>query len=192
MLQLILKILYVIGYVFLVGPPRAMQMLESANQEGGELAGQPLWKVAIVEYIIRGGLFLVAAVLIEETVGDVYFEMYKIDFFFAALIIAGGVHALFYLMAFGWQVAGGANRSRLYRFGRNFAYAVVPAFPAAGLALFWQQFNQQELFSGQLVNQVFLATWGVFILAGLIEALLVSRQPMGLDGTLQEKLNDLS
>ena len=189
MLQLFLKMLYFIGYMLLIGPPRAIEILDKANNQQGELAGQSLWQVIVIEFVVRSGLFLIVAVLVEALVGDLAFEIYKMDLFFAALILAGVVYSLFYFIAFGLNPEKIGKRCRLYRIGRNFSYAVVPAFPAAGLALFWQQINQQTLFSGNLVSQVFLLTWGIFILAGLIEALIVFRQPMGLDEKLQEKLS---
>jgi hypothetical protein len=178
-MSFIRSLLFIIGYLSLVGPPRAAEIKIAADKNKDELAGKPFWVVLVVEFIFRSGLFLGLAVMLQSFIGDRNYELYQVDLFLGALIVAGLVHSGFYFLAFRrYQSASGCER--IYRLGRNFAYAMIPGFIAAGLVLLWQDLNMVELYSQNLVPKVFLATTAVFLLAGLLEGLLARRKPMGL------------
>ncbi len=190
MFELLKRTIFIIGYLFLVGPPRAFEILERANRSRGELMGKPLWVVMIAEFTLRAGLFLLVAVAIESLLEDELFERYQIDLFLGVLIISGVVHSLSYYLVFRLSRRNMAGTPIFfYRFGRNIAYAVIPAFVAAGIALVWQDLNQKELFSGELIQSVFTGTWGLFLLLGMLETLLVRRIPTGLGEVLRHKLS---
>ncbi len=58
------------------------------------------------------------------------------------------------------------------------------------MTLAWQNYNQDVLFEGDLIEKVFIITWAVFLLAGLLEAIIAKRQPTGLGGIpIQEESN---
>jgi hypothetical protein len=172
----------------MVGPPRAIEIKSRAEKNKDELTGQPLWLVLCVEFILRGSMLLLLAVALESLAGDLLYEQYRLDIFFAALIASGVCHSSFYYLAFGVLKKDSRSSARTYRLGRNFAYAVIPAFLAAGITLIWQDFNQKSLFEGELVEMTFFITWGVFLVAGLVEAMIASRRPTGLGEKLHDEL----
>jgi hypothetical protein len=173
--------LFVIGYIALAGPPRAIEIRDNAERNGGELQGRPLWQVMVVEFVARMALFLLFAVMLESILSDLVHERYRVDLFLGVLIVIGAVHTVLYGLA-----CRLFERERirlagfLYRLGRNGAYAIIPAFIGAGGALVWQDFNQRQLFAGDLVGVVMAILFSLFLLAGLIEALVARRVPSGL------------
>jgi hypothetical protein len=180
------RILFIVGYLSMVGPPRAVGIHSRAQANNGELAGKPLFLVVLIELMLRAGLLIVTAFAVTELVGREAYERYRGDMFLIGLVVSGCVHTLFYYVCFDLLHARlGQSVTRLYRVGRNLAYAVVPAFFTSGVALAWQEMNQRHLFSGDLVTNTFLGTWVVMVLIGMIEALLVNRHPLGLDNVLR-------
>ena len=188
MLKMFSNTLFILGYILLVGPPRAIAIRENADRYNDELQGKPVRVVMLFEFILRAGIFLVIAASIESLLGDYLFERYQIDFFLLSLIIAGVIHTLTYYFGYCYLESQNPSVYRIYRLGRNFAYAIVPAFVAAGLVLIWQDFNHIELFSDDWVENTFIVTWALFILMGLLEALLMKRIPTGLGKILSSRL----
>jgi len=180
--------LFLMGYVLLVGPPRAVEISSHADDSGDELQGKPIWVVILAEFILRSGLFLIIAVSIETLLGDQLYEQYRLDLFLGSLIFAGLIHTFSYYASYCLIDSSEHSQSRIYRLGRNFSYAIVPAFMAAGLVVIWQDINDIELFSGQYLEQVFFATWSLFVLLGLFEALMMKRIPTGLGRILLKRL----
>lgn len=180
--------LFLMGYVLLIGPPRAVEISSHANAIGDELQGKPIWVVILTEFIFRSGIFLVVAASIESFLGDQLYEQYRLDLFLGSLIFAGLIHTFAYYASYCLIKSSGHSLSRIYRLGRNFAYATVPAFLAAGLVVIWQDANDIELFSGDYLDQVFLGTWIIFVILGLFEALLMKRIPTGLGQILLKRL----
>jgi hypothetical protein len=182
-------ILFFVGYISLIGPPRAIELKTYADRNQDELAGKPLYIVMLVEFILRGGLILLLAVVIESLLGDQRYELYRLDIFLGALILSGTCHSFFYYLAFDVLRKERQFSTRVYRLGRNFSYAVIPAFLSAAIVLAWQNYNQKIPFEGGLVEKAFIITWAVFLLAGLIEAMLAKRQPTGLGDKLRDNEN---
>ena len=188
MIKMFSNTLFILGYILLVGPPRAIAIRENADRYNDELQGKPVRVVMLFEFMLRAGIFLVIAASIESLLGDYLFERYQIDFFLLSLIIAGVIHTLTYYFGYCYLESQNPSVYRIYRLGRNFAYAIVPAFVAAGLVLIWQDFNHIELFSDDWVENTFIVTWSLFILMGLMEALLMKRIPTGLGKILSSRL----
>ncbi len=180
--------LFLLGYVLLVGPPRAVEISSYAEDSGDELQGKPIWVVILAEFIFRSGLFLIIAASIEFLLGDQLYEQYRLDLFMGSLIFAGLIHTYSYYASYYLIDSSRHRQSRIYRLGRNFAYAIVPAFMAAGLVVIWQDINDIELFSGDYLYQAFFATWSLFVFMGLFEALLMKRIPRGLGKILLKRL----
>ena len=188
MFSLAIKTLYLIGYVLLIGPPRAVEISAQANDSGDELQGKPIWVVVLNEFILRSGIFLVLAASVESLLGDQLYELYRLDLFLGSLILAGIIHTFSYFVSYGVLSSPVRAFSLIYRLGRNFSYAIVPAFIAVGCVLVWQDINAIELFSGDYIEQVFFTTWSIFIVLGLLEALIMKRVPTGLDRVLFKRL----
>ena len=188
MISMFLHTLFLMGYVFLVGPPRAVEISAQANSVGDELQGKPIWVVILIEFIFRSGVFLVIAASVESFLGDVLYEQYRLDLFLGSLILAGLIHTFSYYVSYCVLHSPGHSLSRVYRLGRNFAYAIVPAFIAAGFVLIWQDINGIELFSGDYFEKIFFGTWSIFVFLGLFEAFLMKRIPTGLGQILFKRL----
>lgn len=189
MFVILRNFLFIMGYISLIGPSRAIELKRQAEKKKDELYGKPLSVVIFVEFILRGCLILLLFATIESLLGDQQYELYRLDMFLGALIISGACHSFFYYLAF--DVFKKKKQShRIYRFGRNFSYAAIPAFFSVGMTLAWQNYNQDVLFEGDLIEKVFIITWAVFLLAGLLEAIIAKRQPTGLGGIpIQEESN---
>jgi len=183
------SLFFILGYVSLVGPPRAIDIHARAQESGGELAGQPLLLVVAAEYVLRGGMFMVMTFGLREIISDGLFERYKIFLFLGALVASGALHTVIYYICFGRRKSKSkfkskAQLARVYRLGRNLSYSVLPGFLSAGVCVMWQELNQIKLFSGDLVYYAFFGTWGAVAVLGLLEAYIVHRRPMGLDSHL--------
>jgi len=174
------KILYVIGYPLLVGPPRAIHIKASAVDSGGELADKPLWLVIIAELIVRGGMFLVIGATIESTIGEAVFETYHFDMFLGALIVCGTTHTAGYAFCFVVLADRLERAQRLYRLIRNMCYAVIPAFPVAAFLLIVQDVQRFRFEDPNIIQYAFALTWALFMIAGLIEGLSMKRKPRGM------------
>lgn len=172
----------VLGYLSMVGPPRALHLHRRAHADGGELAGQPLLVVVIIEAMVRGGILLMTAVAIESMIGKGNFDIYRIDWLFGALLGAGVLHTTAYYFFVGRSDPGGAKtKRRLYRLCRNLAYSVVPGFGSSVVAIVWQHINQIDLFSGDVVELTYFMTFALAAVIGTIEALVANREPSGLN-----------
>jgi len=179
MFVILRNILFIIGYISLIGPSRGIELKSHSEKKQDELDGQPLSVVILVEFILRGCLILLLAASIESLLGDQRYELYQLDMFLGALIVSGACHSFFYYLAFD-VLKKKKHANRIYRLGRNFSYAVIPAFLSVGIILAWQNLNQKILFEGDLIQKAFIITWALFLLAGLIEAMIAKRQPTGL------------
>lgn len=171
--------LTILGYITLVGPPRAVLIKANATREKGELYRLPLFWVIAIEFLIRLGLFIVLGSGTEAALGDSLFERYQIDVLLAALLVAGGLHTAVYTLCFCFLGAHFERATKIYRAGRNMAYAIIPAFPAAGTLLVLDTLSIMKL-DDALLTQVFLGTWAVFFAAAIVESAIMKRQPRGL------------
>lgn len=179
--------LFLLGYILLVGPPRALDLQVKERKSGGELADQPLVLVLVVELMLRSALLLLVAVLAEELMGKFYYDHFKLDLMMAIFIASGLVHAIFYYIFIGLLYPRiGRTALRLYRFGRNMAYAALPGLVTIIPPLIWQTKNQIPPFSGDLIEVIYFGTFAVMALAGTIEALILHRKPLGLDKSLKK------
>lgn len=177
------SLLGLLGYATLLSPPQARLIYQRHRNTGGELARQPLWVVALVEYMARGALLVVLAWGVQELIGHVDFRRFGVHWFVVSLGLIGSLHSLAYF-ACGPKdnMHPPTLRSpKCYRAIRNLALALLPTFLTSGLALVWQESHQIPLFKGSLVQDIFVVTWAITSVLGLLEALLARRIPSGLD-----------
>lgn len=176
------KPIVALGYVSMLGPPHAIRLHAEAQGTGGELDGVPLWLAVAAEFMVRSGIFLVISWMFQVALSNEEFRRFQVFNLLIAVYVSGAVHTLIHLYCFGlkWGRWPDARVHRTYRLGRNLVYSVIPAFPAAGLVLIWQEFNQIPLFQGQWVEWVFLGTWVSVAVLGLLQAFLVRRTPHGI------------
>ncbi|MGB0465971.1 MAG: hypothetical protein ACPGF7_00400 [Pontibacterium sp.] len=181
------QVLFLLGYALLIEPPRAIDLQAEEHRTHGELDGKPLIVVLGIELLIRGGILLFIAVLCEEVLGKAFYDLYRLDLVMGVLLLSGIAHSLFYYIFLGClRERFGEAAIRLYRVGRNLAYALLPGFMTAIPVLIWQAHNQLVPFSGDLVEKTYLVTLALMVFAGLIEAFIVHRKPLGLDQTLRD------
>jgi|SaaInlStandDraft_6_1057023.scaffolds.fasta_scaffold119404_1 hypothetical protein len=165
------KGLFYLGYITLMGPPRASYMHSYSTNIGAELYSSPLWVVLMVETAVRGAFFIMLGYLVESIVGVVLFAKFHGDNFLKSLMVLGGIHVLAYFIGIGII----AQRERMlgmfiYRIGRNFSYAFVVALFSELSILTYQYVNDIKLFSGSFVEQGFMFTLEFFIILGSLEA----------------------
>ena len=182
------RILWLTGYVLLIGPPRTFAIRAKAHRAGSELSNLPFAVLTGIEVMVRGGLLLLLMVAVEGLLGKALYEYLLLDYFFLALVFTGGMHLLIYLYCFSSR----GNRPppmRTYRIGRNACYAVAPALAASFIGLLWQHYHQQPLLGGNLIPTLFALCWTAGLIAGCIEALIIRRKPKGLDAVLSARIS---
>jgi FlaA1/EpsC-like NDP-sugar epimerase len=183
------RLFVALGYVSMIGPPHAMRLHAEAQGTGDELDGAPLWLAVVAEFMVRSGIFLVASWILQVIVSNEDFRRFQVFNLLIAVYAAGAVHTLIHIYCFGlkhkkWTYA---SLLRIYRLGRNMVYSIVPALLAAGLVLLWQDYNQMELFEGDWVGLVFVGTWTVLLVLGLLEAFLFRRMPVGIADAIPKR-----
>lgn len=185
-MQSLLRLMFIPGYLLLISPPRAIDLRTKERAQDGELSRQPLIVVLGIEFLLRGAVLLVLAVGAEQLVGDRFYETYHFDYLGILLIVIGAFHTLIYYLFLGlFQPQLGQVGFRVYRLLRNLAYAFLPGIVALLPVLLWQNLKGVEPFSGTLPSQVYLSVTALMILAGIIEAAITKRRPLGLDENLK-------
>ncbi len=179
--------LRVIGYVSLLGPPRAIFLHAQAKGTGSELDGVPLWLAVAAELIIRGVIYVLTIFLLQEIMGRQDFHRYQMSYFATGLGVAGICHTLIYFLTLGWGVSHWqlSSMQRAYRLGRNLTYSVAPTLATMIGVLWWQDMNHIPLFQGQLFWQIPSFVGLVFVALGILEAVFVKRVPTGLEADVQ-------
>lgn len=184
----IYKLMFFVGYITLMGPPRAATLYRSETAANGELSKQPLISMMLTEYLLRGALLLGVFVAIEELLGKHYYELYRFDELGMLLVGFGTLHTVSsYLFLELFQPRLGWVGFRFYRLVRNLCYAPLPAVAVLALVLFWQGTQKIEPFSGEYSWQVPALMYLVMLVASVIEVLVVSRRPLGVDEAIEIK-----
>jgi len=141
----------------------------------------------VIELFIRIALVLMVAVSLESLMTKTIYETYMLDVVFSMIVILGACHSLFYYLLLGYlRVSIGLNIAiRLYRLMRNLCYAAIPGLIAVVPLLVWRWKQGKLPFEDGVVYEVYLFTTLLMVVAGVIEALVVKRKPLGLDEHLR-------
>lgn len=177
------KILFILGYLSLVGPPRTFKLQSSEQKQEGELSNQPLIVILMVEYLMRSVMLLVIFYGIEIAVGSVIYETYLLDYLGALLLAIGAFHTISYYLCFA-MIADSKSpfRLRLYRLLRNLAYSGLPGVGVVAVLLLVEFLKEREAFTNPvMIINAYLYTTAVVLLIAMIEWMLVKRRPLGLD-----------
>jgi hypothetical protein len=94
------KILFVLGYLSVIGPPRAFNLQRIERKKAGELKNQPLIVVLFVEYLMRSVMLLLVFFSVEQMVGKFIYETYYLDYLGMLLLGIGGFHTFSYYLCF--------------------------------------------------------------------------------------------
>lgn len=183
------KILYLMGYCLMISPPRSIDLIVSEQTRKGELAKQPLWMVMLTELLIRIAILLIFAVGIESLMTKDLYETYKLDHVFGLIVILGGMHSLFYYLLVGlFRTSPRLDVAmRAYRLLRNLCYAALPGLLVIVPVLVWKWTQGIAPFADGVVVKVYMVVTLLMVLAGVVEALLMKRKPLGLDRNLKMK-----
>ncbi len=178
-----LSLFYLLAYVLLIAPPRAIDLTAAQRAYHGELSKQPLFIVFAIELSVRVALMLLVAVSLESLLSKTIYETYMLDVVFSVIVVLGACHSLFYYLLLGYLRASiGFNVAvRLYRLMRNLCYAGIPGLVAVVPLLVWKWKQGRLPFEDGTVFEVYLFTTLLMLVAGLIEALVMRRKPLGLD-----------
>lgn len=185
-MQFVAQLLFLLGYVLFVGPPRAIDLQRKESRNGGELSGLPVWLVLVIEAIIRVGLLLVVSVLLEQMLGYYWYSQLRIDAVIGLLLLVGGAHmAIYYLMFVLLVHKIGLAAGRLYRVFRNLLYSALPGAPVLMIMYLWEGIQPGLSFTDEQRFTAYLFSALPFVLAGIVEAILVRRKPLGLDHNIK-------
>ncbi|MCP3688098.1 MAG: hypothetical protein GY784_06765, partial [Gammaproteobacteria bacterium] len=167
----------------LIAPPHAIDLTQSESANQGELAKQPLFIVLLTELLIRMALLLIIAVLSESLLSNTVYSTYMLDTVFTIFAGLGVCHSFAYFLLLGYlrTYIGSRPAMKLYRLLRNLCYAPIPGLLAVMPLLLWKWELEQMPFDDGLVFQVYYLTTLLMIAAGLVEALVMKRKPLGLD-----------
>ncbi len=181
-----IKLFHLLGYLLLIAPPHAIDLTVSESARQGELAKQPLFIVMLAELLIRVAFILIMAAGIESLLSNAIYETYMLDTVFSMIVGLGVCHSLFYYIFPGYlrTYIGSRASMKIYRLLRNLCYAPIPGLVAVMPLLIWKWKLEQMPFDDGLVFQVYYFTTLLMIAAGLIEALVMKRKPLGLDKNL--------
>lgn len=169
----------------MVGPPRAATLYQTERQSNGEMSKQPLLVMILLELFVRGALLLGLFVALESLVGKHYYELYRLDTLGMLLLGFGVSHTLVsYVFLSLLQPRLGSVGYKFYRLFRNLCYAPWPAVASVALVLLWQWALKEEPFSGEFIWQFSGGVYILMLCASVIEVLMVSRRPLGLDAAL--------
>ena len=188
-LHRVLAQIHWLGYIFLIAPPRAIDITHAQRSKQGELARQPLYVVMLVELMIRIALMLVIAMGTELMLGDELYEIFRLDIAYTIVVLAGIAHSLSYLLLLGYlKSAIGAERAmRVYRLVRNLCYAAIPGLLIVIPWLIWKWNRGLPLFEDGLVFLTYSLITLFMATVGVIEAAVMTRKPLGLDRNLDQE-----
>lgn len=182
------RLLYILGYILFVGPPRALDIAISERKRGGELAAVPVWGVLFLEGMLRLVLLLSVAVLFEQVIGSYWYSWLEIDRSAFVMLIAGSAHMVaYYLLLHRFRRSLGTRAFRVYRLVRNISYALLPGLAAVTLSLLYDAQRVTSVVDLQVQSFIYAGLTGLMLVLGVGEALLVSRVPKGLDSYLQRR-----
>ena len=181
--EFFLLLLFCLGYLTLVGPPRAISMKKKIERKSNsELYGEPLCNVLIVELALRGSIFILMAVGVESLVGNEVFEKLYGDETLVGLMICGLIHIISYYIGL-VVIAPRDNKTGmlLYRLGRNGSYSLFMGILSVCFVLFYQYVNQIKIIKTDIVV-VLISISIIFLIIGIIESILkVNKIPSTID-----------
>ena len=168
-----LKLLFCLGYLTLVGPPRAIPMKKKLEKKTtGELFGEPILVVLIVELAIRVSMFIMLAVSMELLLGNDVFEVVYGDEMLVGLMACGMLHVIAYYI--GLVIITPKNKNlgmMFYRLGRNVAYSLFMGILSVSCVLFYKYANQIKIIKSD-ITIIYEDIFFIFVLIGVIEAIL--------------------
>jgi hypothetical protein len=182
----LVRFFYLLGYVLLVSPPRAIDLTAAERAQRGELSKQPLLVVMLVEFLIRLAFVLMLAVVLESLMTKTVYETYLLDMVFSMIAFLGACHSLFYYLLLGClrDAIGLKVALRLYRLLRNLCYAALPGLAVVVPLLVWKWKLGEPPFTDGVILQVYLGTTALMVIAGVVEAWVMRRKPLGLGENL--------
>lgn len=169
------------GYIFLIQPPRVIDIISSHKQSGGELAYLPYGLVVIFETAIRVALLSIVAVALEYIITKNLYETFYLDYMFMLFLILGGLQSFLYYIFF--ILFSELNRDfcyRIYRFFRNTLYSFIPGLLISMPFVLYNYFKSNDLYN-MMVFGVYLVSTGVAFTLGAAEALSSKNRPLGVD-----------
>ena len=177
------NILFIFGYLSVIGPPRASNLHSLEIKKAGELKNQPLIVMLVVEYLMRSVMLLLIFVGVEFVVGKSIYETYYLDYLGLLLLGVGAVHTFSYYLCFALlKQSKKIVRIRLYRLLRNLAYSWLPGIGIVSMMLLVEFLQEKDPFTNlETTVHVYVISTALVLLVGMIEWVLVKRHPLGLD-----------
>lgn len=180
-MRFVVDIFNVFAYVFLISPPKALDLKRREAHFGGELSRQPLFVIVGLDLLIRITALAVIALGLEWLLGDFLYESYKLDLIFVAIVLLGGSHHLIYYLVFAVRQPVGKIRPRIYRLLRNLLYTPLPSIAAILPVMVYEYFHGMEAYESLIFQSFAPYVLSTTFVAGLAEAAIGNRKPVGVD-----------
>jgi len=181
-MQFLKKAFYVFGYVFLITPSKAAEVVARHRLNGGEMSAQPLSVVLIIETLGRSVVILGSSVLCQQIIGGYWYSVIELDKCAFVLLLSGLVHQFSYFFFISRQGVEPTPRNfMLYRLVRNTCYSFLPGLLVVVTVCYVNAVAVVEVYNEEQVLLAYLLSTFVFFLIGLGEALLSRRVPTSLD-----------
>ena len=185
------QFLFFIGYIFAVGPPRAMDLQNREDKSGGELANQPIGILLVLELGMRLVLLMCCAVALEEFIGKGVYEVLQLEILFSVLGVCGVAHTLAYFVFLVVpKIRKRSSYEKLYRFARNISYSPLPGFTVVAFVLLWEMVHGYEFFETNYPLEFYFLTTTAMLVASVAETFISKRTPLGLDQTYKADFYD--
>ena len=186
------SMLYVLGYVLFVGPPRTLDIYNQETLGEGELSGKPLWFVGLVELFVRLGMLLCAVVLAETVLTAPIYDRLRFDIAAGIVALVGVAHtSIYYVVLVVLLPQKGKRMLRVYRLLRNCCYAFLPGLVTLTTMRVWELFDKSFQPSGIEFVYAYLVTTMALFVIGIVEAYMIERRPLGLDRVLENDRSSL-
>lgn len=180
------RLLYYIGYPLLISPSHVLDLKLQQVRTGGELANLPISLILLFEFAIRVGMLLVVAVVIDQLLGNLMYELFMGDTALLILLVSGTAHTLaYYLLLVRCRRTSRTNCYRVYRLVRNLCFATLPGVAAVVLMLIYLYSKGDTKLLDPPVELVYSGVTVFVALIGFVEFLVSKRQPVGLDRIME-------
>lgn len=176
-----LKVFNLFAYVFLISPPRALELKRHAKRHAGELANVPVIIIVLTDLLVRVSCLAIFAWGFESLIGDNLYESYRFDLVFLAIVLLGAGHSAVYyfLLALGSKWFG--FRAKAYRLFRNLFYSPLPTLALIIPVVIFEKFRGLEAYGSAVWQDYAPYVLGITLLVGVVEAGLGRRLPLGID-----------
>lgn len=182
-------ILSVVGYITLISPCRSFDKEIKHSQFSTELEKLPRFVLVIIDFTIRVMFLFLTAALVEYFLGDYLYESYRLDLVVLTIILLGFIHAISYQIIFHRYRKKKIPllKLKIYRLLRNICYVPFPVIALIIPVMVIENIRDLEAYKLPYLDKITLTMLFLFFVLGVLEAIFMTRKPLGLDKILTTK-----